>query len=91
MKRLTLAVIASALIFGAVFLVVVLRNQAVSKRVETQERVQHPPQKYNESPLLRDRVDRGTLPPVDERLPDEPLVMTPPEGIGQYSSEPVRP
>ena len=44
--------------------------------------------KYSESPILRDRVERGELPPVEDRLPDEPLVVTPIENIGRYDSEP---
>lgn len=39
---------------------------------------------YNEAPMLADLVAAGTLPPVEERLPDEPLVTTPVESIGKY-------
>ena len=39
---------------------------------------------YQEAPSLYDRVDAGELPPVDERLPDEPLVAQPWEAIGAY-------
>jgi peptide/nickel transport system substrate-binding protein len=42
------------------------------------------PGKYNESPMLAERVAKGELPPVDERLPDEPLVIEPYESIGKY-------
>jgi len=38
---------------------------------------------YNESPMLAALVSRGELPPVDERLPLEPLVNVAPE-IGRY-------
>ena len=40
--------------------------------------------KYHEAPMLAELVASGELPPVDERLPDEPLVVTPLEGIGKY-------
>ncbi len=40
-------------------------------------------QPYTESPLLAARVAAGELPPLEERLPLEPLVLTPPE-IGTY-------
>ena len=43
-----------------------------------------PPSKYNESPLLAERVAAGQLPPVDERLPANPVVIEPLEEIGQY-------
>ena len=39
--------------------------------------------KFNESPLLAEMVARGELPPVDERLPDEPFVSNAPD-IGIY-------
>ena len=39
---------------------------------------------YNEAPALAEMVAAGELPPVDERLPDEPLVLEPVEEIGQY-------
>jgi len=40
--------------------------------------------KYNEAPTLRTRVAAGELPPVEERLPESPYVVTPVEEIGQY-------
>ena len=46
-----------------------------------------PAGKYSESPILQERVERGELPPVEERLPKEPLVVTPREGIGRYDSD----
>ena len=39
---------------------------------------------YNEAPALAEMVAAGDLPPVDERLPDEPVVIEPVEEIGQY-------
>jgi len=41
-------------------------------------------EKYNESPMLRTKVAAGELPPVEERLPEEPLVLNPYEEIGEY-------
>jgi peptide/nickel transport system substrate-binding protein len=40
--------------------------------------------KYKEAPMLTEMVAAGELPPVDERLPEEPLVEEVAEGIGQY-------
>ncbi len=40
--------------------------------------------KFNESPMLRTRVAAGELPPVEERIPEEPLIIRPREEIGQY-------
>ena len=38
---------------------------------------------FSEAPMLSEMVTAGTLPPVDERLPEEPLVVEPMQ-IGQY-------
>jgi ABC-type transport system substrate-binding protein len=43
-----------------------------------------PASKYNEAPALADQVKAGTLPPVEERLPKEPLVVEGSEGVGKY-------
>ena len=39
---------------------------------------------FNESPMLRVRVAAGELPPVEERLPEEPMVVDPTESVGKY-------
>lgn len=39
---------------------------------------------YHESPMLAARVAAGELPPVDERLPVNPDVVTPAETVGTY-------
>ena len=40
--------------------------------------------KYNEATMLAKLVQEGKLPPVAERLPENPLVVTPIERIGKY-------
>ena len=40
--------------------------------------------RYNESHMLAKLVKEGKLPPVEERLPEEPRVIEPLEEIGQY-------
>ena len=40
--------------------------------------------KYKESPLLAAQVKAGELPPVDQRLPKEPVVVKPLNEIGKY-------
>lgn len=40
---------------------------------------------YKEAPMLAERVKAGTLPPVEQRLPDDPLIVTPLHEIGLYS------
>jgi peptide/nickel transport system substrate-binding protein len=39
---------------------------------------------FQEAPMLVERVKAGTLPPVAERLPENPLVIVPPERDGPY-------
>ncbi len=43
-----------------------------------------PESEYNEAPMLAEMVAAGELPPVDERLPEEPLVEEVVDEIGQY-------
>jgi len=40
--------------------------------------------KYNEAPMLKEMVDAGTLPPIEERLPENPLVIPVTESTGVY-------
>jgi peptide/nickel transport system substrate-binding protein len=40
--------------------------------------------KYREAPMLAEKVAAGELPPVEERLPKEPLVQPVVEEIGEY-------
>ncbi len=42
-----------------------------------------PTGKYNEAPVLAEQVKAGKLPPVDQRLPENPLVEEMP-AVGQY-------
>jgi len=43
--------------------------------------------KYNEAPMLAELVKAGKLPPVEERLPENPLVVKPIEEIGTYGGD----
>lgn len=42
------------------------------------------PASFSEAPTLAEMVASGDLPPVEERLPSNPLVIQPTEMIGQY-------
>jgi peptide/nickel transport system substrate-binding protein len=42
------------------------------------------PENLKQAPMLDPLVEDGTLPPVEERVPLEPLVVQPIEGIGVY-------
>jgi peptide/nickel transport system substrate-binding protein len=42
------------------------------------------PRSFEESPMWSERVAAGDLPAVEERLPENPLVITPPHQMGPY-------
>jgi peptide/nickel transport system substrate-binding protein len=42
------------------------------------------PAKLAEAPMLADLVKQGKLPPVEQRVPDEPLVIKPLQGTGKF-------
>lgn len=44
-------------------------------------------EEFNESPMLKEMVDTGDLPPVKERLPENPVVSIPLEELGKYGGE----
>lgn len=39
---------------------------------------------YSEAPMLAALVSSGSLPPVEQRLPENPMVVTPLESVGEY-------
>lgn len=41
-------------------------------------------QEYSQAPDLAAAVEAGTLPPLEERLPENPMVVTPLESVGSY-------
>jgi peptide/nickel transport system substrate-binding protein len=43
--------------------------------------------KFREAPMLAERVEAGELPPVEERLPPEPVMVQVAEEIGTYGGE----
>ena len=45
---------------------------------------------FQQSPVLDALVAAGTLPPVEERLPDEPLVLQPAGQIGEYGGNAIQ-
>ena len=42
---------------------------------------------YREAPMLRELVEQGKLPPVRQRLPEQPAVVQPYEKIGVYGGQ----
>ncbi len=42
---------------------------------------------YNEAPMLDAMVKSGALPPVEQRLPEKPLVLKPLDSVGKYGGD----
>jgi peptide/nickel transport system substrate-binding protein len=42
------------------------------------------PKKFGEAPMLAEQVKSGKLPPVEQRVPEEPMVVKPLHSIGKY-------
>lgn len=59
-------------------------NYQTWNRAEYQRETGRTIAQYAEAPALAARVAEGTLPPVAERLPAEPLVVQPIETVGKY-------
>lgn len=50
----------------------------------TQAPPAQPVSKFKESPMLAELVESGALPPIEERLPPNPVVVSPTNEIGKY-------
>ena len=88
MRRTIVILIPAAVLIVVAAVVVVSRSKSASESVSPPTQ---PTRQYQESPMLRDRVDRGERPPVEQRLPENPMVITPAESVGRYDSEPKKP
>ncbi|MBN1427161.1 MAG: ABC transporter substrate-binding protein [Anaerolineae bacterium] len=63
----------------------VIKTVEVEKEViKTVEVMPELPSEYSEAPQLAEQVTAGELPAVDERLPENPLVVLPVKSVGQY-------
>lgn len=63
--------------------VVVEKTVEVVKEVEV-EAPAEPPSQYSEAPILAEMVEAGDLPPVEERLPENPQMVLPVKSVGEY-------
>lgn len=64
--------------------VTVVETVEVEKIVEVEREAEETPSRYNQAPELAGLVAAGERPPVDERLPTNPKVITPVEEVGRY-------
>lgn len=72
------------ILFVLVGLVLALSLVWASGQDEEQAPAAQQPAAEGEAPMLAELVDAGELPPVEERLPVNPVVVTPEDEIGQY-------
>jgi peptide/nickel transport system substrate-binding protein len=74
--------------------VVVEKEKVVKETVVVEKEVMvtpvPTPSQSSEAPMLADRTTAGDLPPVDERIPAEPMVLEPFESIGEYGNSLVQ-
>ena len=67
--------------------VTVVETVEVEKEVIKEVEVEVPaelPSAFNEAPQLAEMVAAGELPPVDERLPENPFMVLPVKSVGEY-------
>jgi peptide/nickel transport system substrate-binding protein len=65
----------------------VVETVEVEKVVEVEKIVEVTPElpsEYSEAPMLAEMVAAGELPPIDERLPEKPIMVLPVKSVGQY-------
>ncbi len=83
MRKLMIVLLSGAICLSGVTSVLAGRNMYTS--VGEYERLTGGKiEKYSEAPMLRTKVAAGEIPSVEERLPEEPVVLATVEEIGQY-------
>lgn len=84
MRKLLLVLLAGSLCLGLVGTTIALAYKANYYDLKEYEELTGKKLEFKEPPVLRTQVASGKLPPVTERLPEEPCVVKPLEEIGQY-------
>jgi peptide/nickel transport system substrate-binding protein len=60
------------------------QQRAIQPTIVTGQTPVAAPARFKEAPQLADLVKQGKLPPVEDRLPKNPVVLTPVESVGRY-------
>ncbi len=85
LRRVVVPILLSGIICFLGLGLVFAQEGGVYSTLEEYERITgNKIEKFNEAPMLKLKVAAGELPPVEERLPEEPCVIEPAEEIGQY-------
>ena len=82
MRKLILTLLVSAICLVGV--TSALAQYAVPYNLDEYEQMSGKTLTFSEAPMLRTMVAAGELPPLEERLPQDLLVVEPAEEIGQY-------
>ena len=82
MRKLVLTLLVAAICLVGV--TSALAQYAVPYNLDEYEQISGKTLTFSEAPMLRTMVAAGELPPLEERLPEDPLVIQPAEEIGQY-------
>jgi len=82
MRKLMLTLLIITMCFSGI--TSALGQKIWSTLLEYEEATGKKIEKFSEAPMLRTKVAAGELPPVEERLPEEPFVVEPYEEIGEY-------
>lgn len=84
MSRKVLLQVVSLVLLFSMLLVACAPAATPTKAPEATQPPATSTSKYKEAPMLAELVKAGKLPPVEERLPKNPLVVTNGKEIGQY-------
>ena len=82
MRKLVLTLLVAAICLVGV--TSALAQHAQPYNLDEYEQISGKTLTFSEAPMLRTMVAAGELPPLAERLPEDPLVIEPAEEIGQY-------
>ncbi len=83
-RKLMVVLVSGALCLLAAAPLLAETNWGWSTLQEYEEATGNKIEKFNEAPMLRLKVAAGELPPIEQRLPEEPLVDKPFEEVGIY-------
>ncbi len=83
-RKLMVVLLSGAICLLVAAPLVAQTNWGWSTLQEYEEATGNKIEKFNEAPVLRLKVALGELPPIEERLPEEPLVDKPFEEVGIY-------
>jgi len=84
MRKIVLTLLIAGLCIGLIGTVSSLALEANYYELKDYETLTGKKLEFHEAPMLRVKVATGELPPVEERLPEEPVVVKPLGNVGQY-------